>query len=474
MSDNNNNPPNEFEDEAFDVEEEFEDVNLDETAYDEADFSEDVDGDVEYTDEDFAEEEWQDDEPAAMAADPNNKKLYRGGKEKKSFLSFNAIVIIGAVIVGGGVLAFTVMSKTQEANQAKGNIFRSMLNISEIMDGGLFGGNDEPAVPETPADDATATAQTPATDGGFLNNPDQLQTAEPPQPAPIAPEEGTTPNEPLTPMPEDTAQVPRTPDGAIAVDATTAPTAETPVVVEPATDNKAEELLKEAIANRETAAPEVVPAEPVDAAATPAVPTTPDVLAEPAPATPAEIKEEVKPTPVPETATAPVVDEQTKENVQALSQKLDDVLNRISNLENDLNTIKQSSDSTDIKKIEQSVQDLKQDLSEIKSRPATVVEKVVRAEPANDDVQQEDKPAPVKKKAPAKKAATPAKAPASASGKWELRAAQPGKAWVSKTGERDMRGVQIGETLPGIGQITGIVYQNGRWTVQGTQGQILQ
>jgi intracellular multiplication protein IcmG len=55
-----------------------------------------------------------------------------------------------------------------------------------------------------------------------------------------------------------------------------------------------------------------------------------------------------------------------------------------------------------------------------------------------------------------------------------LRAAQPGRAWVSRPGERDMQSVEVGQSLTGIGRVTAILYQNGRWTVQGTSGQINQ
>jgi intracellular multiplication protein IcmG len=37
-----------------------------------------------------------------------------------------------------------------------------------------------------------------------------------------------------------------------------------------------------------------------------------------------------------------------------------------------------------------------------------------------------------------------------------------------------MRSIEVGDSLPGIGQVTGILYQGGRWSIQGTQGNILQ
>ncbi len=57
---------------------------------------------------------------------------------------------------------------------------------------------------------------------------------------------------------------------------------------------------------------------------------------------------------------------------------------------------------------------------------------------------------------------------------WELRAAQPGKAWVSQIGQRDMRPIVVGDELVSIGRIKAIQYTNNKWVVTGSNGIIRQ
>ncbi len=57
---------------------------------------------------------------------------------------------------------------------------------------------------------------------------------------------------------------------------------------------------------------------------------------------------------------------------------------------------------------------------------------------------------------------------------WVLKSAQPGQALVARKGENDMVRVSVGETLSGLGRITDIHMQNGRWVVQGTKNKITQ
>lgn len=57
---------------------------------------------------------------------------------------------------------------------------------------------------------------------------------------------------------------------------------------------------------------------------------------------------------------------------------------------------------------------------------------------------------------------------------WILKSAQPGEAMVSRKGESDMTRIAVGQSLAGIGKITGISMENGRWIVQGTNGRVVQ
>lgn len=82
-------------------------------------------------------------------------------------------------------------------------------------------------------------------------------------------------------------------------------------------------------------------------------------------------------------------------------------------------------------------------------------------------------PVQVKKSAPVIKTVAPS-ASVKESAEWVLKGAQPGRAMVAKAGETDIRSVGVGDTLPGIGRITAVTYENGRWSVLGTKGRINQ
>lgn len=512
-------------DEGFD--DDFSDTNFDDISFEDTSFDDATDEDAEYESDDFESEEWGEGEEDPKAAGKKPKKQKSGGG---GGLSFNAIVIIGAVVLGGGVLAFNIMRETNKAASAKPSAFQSILSLSGVMDGLLSGDKEETATTEEKPQDQSQ---------GFLNDPNMPipatpQDNVPPQPAPIAPVDGAATNEPLTPLPpmtgEPSAEAPRGPDDlplaetTPPMDSATAlpPVAEVPVTETPATPesaSSAEDILKKAMANREqkqqeestdaqpsntealkeTLEEKVADAkekteevvadvkEDVKDIVTPdPVPLTEEITPEPTP-----VASVVDPlAPVPTEAAAPV----NNAEVAALSAKLDTLLKRMDQIEGDLETVRESK-APDTQDLEKTVASLKKDIAAIKDRPASAVRESVD-EVA--DVEETPKPAPVKKKkapkpvmvedeayspsapvaaAPAPKATpAPVKAQASAAptGRWELRAAQPGRAWVSKPGERDMQAVAVGENLAGVGRITGITYQNGRWTVSGTQGSIQQ
>jgi intracellular multiplication protein IcmG len=218
---------------------------------------------------------------------------------------------------------------------------------------------------------------------------------------------------------------------------------------------------------------EVVASVPVPATIEPVVPAQPQTANE-QPAAPVEaiVPEETK-----QEISA------NKEAVSALEGKLDTLLSRMDKIENDLNTVRESKGGN-TQDLEKTVSSLKEEIAELRSRPAPSVASDVSDEPVTpkpskkkrtvkavspeNDAYSPNKP--VASTAPSK----PAGKSASTNGRWELRAAQPGRAWVSKAGERDMQAVSVGDTLPGIGRIGAITYMNGRWTVSGAQGSIQQ
>ncbi len=65
------------------------------------------------------------------------------------------------------------------------------------------------------------------------------------------------------------------------------------------------------------------------------------------------------------------------------------------------------------------------------------------------------------------------RAPTASKSNWVLRAATPGMAWVSpQPGSAELKRVVPGDSLPGIGQVTAIRQENGRWIVEGSGGVI--
>ena len=529
---NKNKGSGEFDDDAFDAD--FSDADFDEAAFDEdADYADLPAEEGEYEGDDFEAEDWGDEEGEEQDSGKKGKKAKKQKSGGGGGLSFNAIVIMGAVVLGGGVLAFNVMKETSKAESAKPTMFQSILGIGGIMDGTLFGDA------ETPAD-----GEQPVENQGFLNDPSTPVPTDsnPPQPTPIAPADGAVAaNEPLTPMPTPSMEAPRgpedmpptentlaadaTPSEANAVAPTDVTTAQEPSA--PVPQQSAEDIIKQAQANREQRLQDEQP----DVNAEPS-PTDKEALTEAldkkmadakekAEAVIAETKEDIKdavepvveateekvaeiatPEPVkpvvPEAVTppAPVVAEipaETKEEITAnkeavasLESKLDTLLSRMEKVESDLGAVREEGGKgADTAELERTVASLKEELAEIKARPVA----------ASADTTSDSTPPPVKKKrapkpvpedeaytpvAPAPVAATPkpaqqtAPAKAASTGRWELRAAQPGRAWVSKPGERDMQAISVGESLPGIGRISAITYMNGRWTVTGTQGSIQQ
>ncbi len=350
-----------------------------------------------------------------------------GAKPRRSSggLSFNTMVIIGAVVLGAGVLVFNVMSKSKQTAQTEGQTFQSTMSVSGVLDGDLAKVPDvAPAQEQTQAQEGNTSVplepQAPddQNTGGFLGDEAAMLDGNntPPQPAAISPADK---EDVITPMPQETA--PETPQ-----------------------DNAAQELLKQALARRDGADQKEqasVEQEPY------LVPSTPDQIQ------PANVASSITP---PQNVT---VDPE-------LVKKMDQILSRMDKLEGDIDTLKQEK-SPDIGELEQNISLLKEEMSSIKS-----ANKEESPQQKKSVTPKKTSSAPAQKAAKAPKAVSPKKTASPV--QWELRAAQPGRAWVSKSGERDMQSVEVGQSLAGIGTISAISYQNGRWLVQGSTGQIRQ
>lgn len=389
--------------------------------------------------DEYADENWDDETDDVLAAPVEGA----GAQKKKSGGVSNNMIIAGAFVVGLIVLGWQVVTKKPPQLEQ----FKSALGMTGATDGPVFG--------EKPADE---TGQATTDNQGFLNDqqavpgfenklPESPVTDSPPMPAPIASAEDTS----MTPMPApenaivaegevdvttqgDQNMVPRSPEDDIP---DTAAMPDAPAL-------KAEDILKQAIENRnrDTQAPtpetpsaaEMVAPAPV-IAPEPVAPVVEPASAEPAPA------------PVAEVAALEEKNAQTAKQLEELTARLADM--------------------------EQKLAEKDQKIESVTAEMKTLAEqaKAAEAAPAPSAPAQTADAAP--KPAPVKKAAAPKKAK-TAGGNWILRAAQPGRAWVSKQGEREMTALQVGDTLPGIGRITAISFTGGRWAVEGTQGNVRQ
>ncbi len=386
-------------------------------------------------DDSFAEEDWDSYDDKAPENGDDGQDL---APAKKKSSNFNKIVIGVAVLVGAGIFVMQ------------------------------FGGNAPPAPPQNttaaptetpvpaplPVEANNANNQDAPAAGGFLGNADGLAALEqdiaksyensevvvsgtdlpevdnavtPPMPTAITPDVV-----PVAPAFPNTAAVEATPSGT-----------EAPIRMP-----KAEEMLLKQ-------------------------PSAPAPAAEPAPALTADNNGLSASSSVPVTEDAAVTADVSAE----LVQKMDQILSRLGQLESDVNTLKSADQTAVSAQIEALQQNIKALEEKAAAAPAPkVVPKTV--EKVNEAESIATQPKPQILGSPSSANDSPVvnapKAVKKAPVQWVLKGAQPGRAMVSQPGESDMRSVAIGDTLPGIGRITAISYENGRWQVLGTQGAIHQ
>lgn len=387
-------------DEAFDLEDEA--------------FADDIEN---FDDDTSSNEGWDDVStvPGAGAAQSSGRKIN---------LSFNTIVIGGAIILGAGVL-FVQLTKAPKTN-ANADRFTSAVNMQGATDGTVFGETGNENVQSDKTDQ----------DQGFLFEPEILDSMEmdmgentPPQPMPINDIENIENIEnieiesavDIDPQPleiravkEDVPRAPVTPEAT-----QENINLEKDVVVQDI------ETLEKPQPNDEI----LIVEEPV--------------LLNPEVSTAVEV--ETKPA---------VVD--NSQAMQAIEKKLDMIVNRLDDLDGRIDQV------TDENKA--ALDKMKQNIKAVESK--TNSKATVKATAARPTSKKVSKPktvsAPKQKVAPVKPKV------------WELKAAQPGKAWVSLKGKSDIKAIAVGDTLEGLGRITAISFNNRRWTVKTTKGQIKQ
>lgn len=178
--------------------------------------------------------------------------------------------------------------------------------------------------------------------------------------------------------------------------------------------------------------------------------------------TPAVAMPEPQPVAQQPLVTAPIVtpDVETAKKLDELNARLDQFAARLDSIVTKLDeapTSRTETSSADLSAMENIIARLEAKINELekqKSAPAP------RAEPKKATA----------KPAPKRAAAQPARRTV----QWDLRGATPDKAFVAERGTQNLRTVSVGDTLPGIGRITSISQQSGRWVVQGANGRITQ
>lgn len=421
------------DDDGFDSEDTTNTNTFDEDMDLDADDELDSDFDLDEFDELQDDDEWSEDGEGNVDESlvASNKKNFLSG------LSFNTMVIIGAVVVGLIVMVVQISSKKPKPTEER--------FVSAIRHQGAS--SNDPQFDE--GSETTEQTQLPAQETdpfasqeSFLLNPDLLDTVETNLPQndtdEMTEEPATAQNDILTPMPDNRnnpiveKQVPRYPDAD-----------DEEIVLIPEENTMTANEFPNSLnimSIEETDTPSLLDTNATD-------PSMEIIAAEEEPA---------------EKTTEQLI----REGIQEKDNLIIETMN--------------NSEPT-IKKMEKTV-------------PEPIAEPVAE-EPVVTEVIEEQKPEPVaepvmeedisieidtpqiKEEPPVvayNKPQTKKKVVRSSRTAWDLRAVQPGKAWVSRKGTRNIQPVVIGDTLEGIGRITEISQRNGRWYVQGTKGQIRQ
>ena len=437
-----------FEDDLAD--EEYDDLELDDDEFD--------------SEEDIFDDEWEDENQE----DDVVTSGIGGQKEKSRFgvdMSFNAMAIIGAIVLGMAVLIFQVVTKKPTDIVER---FASALHMAGSSDGPVFG-QEKKEMASTKI--RSNEGQSGETTKGFLYNPEILNSMEmelndtPPMPSPIVSEtQGIDSSIKDDSVPELTVsskipenQIPRPPtDISIEEEFSKQDLVKENVVAAKKVDDlpAAKEVLKAAITARkdkvETEAEQEskkIPQKILQKI--PQKITKNDTSEGQAIKIPTSVKPRLN------NASDMIRNNAVQEQNagSTIEQKLDLVINRLNDMELQITQIREAG--------EVRIDDLEKKIGMLEGQ--TVTKEVSKPKV----VKKVSKPTvPKSSKVPAVK-----KAPKIS---WELRAAQPGKAWVSSKGQDNMRSVRVGDKLSGVGRITAISLLNGRWIVQATNGQIRQ
>ena len=526
-----------FSEEGFDDFDDLDDLDLpEEDSFDDGfgdefgdEFSDQIEDDETFGDDPYGEGEWGDDDDAGQ---DGGLAAGAGLRKERKFdinLSFNAMAIIGALIVGSGVLGYQLMTNKPAETVER---FISAIGMSGLTDGPIFGGGGE----EKTADAGLTMDQVSGADNknsgdknneGFLYNPDILQDMEmapriddaPPMPTPITAEEEAG---------DDTAMagsVPRSPpDYGAMFDGRNKPqddTQERAPIEKPVQrdEDPIVDLSTKAVPDKVEKTPaldQAMKQEPRPQATTSPLEDTaqgddpfgdalsqmdrrmdlfgqseePDqvktekttdqktvVTDKPAPTKKVETKQAKveKVVPEPEKAVAKQPAKKIADNMVPAAE-VEKVTEELQAAQQELQTLKaaQAKRTQEIDALKQQVEELstaqKQSAQELAKRAAVPVK-------AQEPVAAKTAPVPApvaKQPAPKTRASASTKNAAATQPKWELRAAMPDKAWIARSGLQTLTPVVVGDMIDGMGRVRSIRMVSGRWVIDTTKGQIRQ
>ncbi len=410
--------PEDVEEDLLDEEE---DIGADEDIgdFDDADFD-DLSWD-EYDDESESDDEKSTDDsdkPASTAP------------AKKSFFSkhFNAIIIIVAVLGGGGFL-YKKMGAPQTS---------PVYETDTSESSGTLDFSEEPQEQFAQIEEQETEEQP----GGFLSNPEILDQDQ--ESAAIIDEELPTEDDASLPMPtpiNSAANIDVSMEEAIASPDTGVLT---PLPDLDETQNQIHLASLDQPLEESTEVAVSIPAEQ-------------EILIEPEP------ELELTLEPAPENAQQQQVPPELYSRLETLEQDFHDSSRDLSQ--------KITDTSNEINKLARTLTRLEKRIAKLADGQDSV--------PVTTSSQQDAAPQKTPQKPESESYQPPVKKERSASSQdtettWKLRSAQPGKALISQKGSNDFKTVEVGDTVKGIGRIVSIATEDGKWVVKGTSGQINQ
>jgi len=163
----------------------------------------------------------------------------------------------------------------------------------------------------------------------------------------------------------------------------------------------------------------------------------------------------------------------TLQNMQSNMNSIEVRLNALESNASETSSASTQAPTADTSELEQQIDRLQSKVSSLESsareRDAEATRAAAAAAAARREASTAPTPAPRPQAAPVQ-ARTAVQSESSV--RWALQSAQPGKAWLRANDSSDAVTVTTGSSLPGLGNITFIGQENGRWVVRGTQGQV--